>query len=159
MLRSAYTEVRNISHNILPAELERDGLVITVSNLMSKINQNSGLHLSMTVESLDVRLPIEIEFNLYSIIFELINNTIRHANASTLCLVLIKTTSGVELTVTDDGVGLDIDTQKRGRGLQNIHTRLESLGGVFELVTPTVRGTCILIKIPVDTFISGNLAT
>lgn len=159
MLRSAYTEVRNISHNILPAELERDGLVITVSNLMSKINQSSGLQLSMAVESLDVRLPIEIEFNLYSIIFELINNTIRHANATTLCLVLIKTTSGVELTVTDDGVGLDIDTRKRGRGLQNIHTRLESLGGVFELVTPVVRGTCILIKIPVDTPVNGNLAT
>lgn len=149
MLQSAYTEVRNISHNILPPELERDGLIATVNSLMSKMNQNSGLQLSMSVDQLDERLPTQIEFNLYSIIFELINNAIRHASATHLSVFLIRTNIGVELTVTDDGVGIHPES-KRGRGLQNIHNRLESLGGTFDMLVPKEKGTWILIKIPIE---------
>lgn len=150
MVQSAYTEVRNISHNILPPELERDGLITTVNSLMSKINHSSGLQLSMSVDQLEDRLPTQIEFNLYSIIFELINNAMRHAGATELSISLLGTHSGVELNVIDDGVGINLHESKRGRGLQNIHNRLESLGGTFDILVPEEKGTWIMIKIPIE---------
>jgi signal transduction histidine kinase len=158
MIQGAYAEVRNISHNILPPELEQDGLVSTLSNLMRKMNQTSGLQLSLAIDDLNERLPVEIEFNLYSIILELMNNTIRHAAAKSLMICIWRTHYGIEITVTDDGRGLTVDEGKRGTGLQNIHTRLESLGGTFDILAPQKEGTSILIKIPIETVrINGNV--
>jgi len=158
MIQSAYSEVRNISHNILPAGLERDGLVVTLNNLLTTLNQSSGLVFALAVQDLEQRLPIEIEFNLYSIIFELINNTIRHARANRFSITIRKTIVGVELTVIDDGVGLKPENGKRGAGLGNIQTRLESLGGTFTAHSPKDSGTAICIKIPIETVrINGNV--
>lgn len=151
LLQNAYAEVRNISHNILPAELEREGLVATLNKLISQLNQNSPLQFSLTITGLQDRLPIEIEFNVYSIVFELINNAIKHAKATIVLINLSRTNIGVDLLVTDNGIGLGQHSPKRGIGLQNIQTRLDSLGGTFTVLLPTEKGVRILIKIPIET--------
>ncbi len=158
LIQNAYSEVRNISHNILPAELEREGLAITLTTLVNRLNQNSPLQFSLTLTGLQERLPVEIEFNVYSIILELINNAIKHAKANTIGISLFRTDLGINLSVTDDGVGLGQNHDKRGVGLQNIQTRLDSLGGTFNTLLPTEKGTRILIKIPIETIrINGNV--
>ncbi|GAB3954611.1 hypothetical protein GCM10028805_40360 [Spirosoma harenae] len=157
LIQKAYAEVRNISHNILPIELERDGLVTTLNTLINQLNQNSPLELSLAITGFQKRVPVEIEFNVYSIVFELVNNAIKHANATTILVSLHRTDSGIDLRVTDDGIGLEQNTGKRGIGLQNIQTRLDSLGGTFDSKQPTDKGTRIHIKIPIETVhINGN---
>ena len=150
MVQNAYTEVRNISHNILPAELEKDGLVAALTILIGQLNQNSPLQFSLTVNDLSEQLPREIEFNVYSIVLELLNNAIKHAQASRVAVVLRRTPDGVDLLVTDDGVGIDQSPAKRGVGLQNIQTRLDSLGGVCQLGPAGESGTCVAVKIPIE---------
>ncbi len=157
LIQNAYAEVRNISHNILPAELEREGLAVTLTTLVGRLNQNSSLHFSLTLTGLQERLPVEIEFNVYSIVLELINNAIKHAKATTIGISLFRTDSGINVSVTDDGVGMGQNQDKRGVGLQNIQTRLDSLGGTFNTLLPTEKGTRILIKIPIETvYVNGN---
>lgn len=157
LIQNAYAEVRNISHNILPAELEREGLAMTLTTLVDRLNQTSVTQFSLTVTALQERLPVEIEFNLYSIVLELINNAIKHAKAANVAISLLKTDDGIELSVTDDGVGLKQSHSKRGIGLQNIQARLDSLGGAFDTLLPAQKGTRIQIKIPIDTVhINGN---
>lgn len=157
LIQSAYAEVRNISHNILPAELEKEGLICTLSSLVGKLNQNSPLQFSLTMAGFDQRLPVEIEFNAYSIVLELINNAIKHAKANAVTISLNRTEYGIDLIVTDDGVGIGNAHDKRGVGLQNIQSRLESLGGTFEAIRPQEQGTRITIKIPVEMeFVNGN---
>ena len=151
LIQNAYAEVRNISHNILPAELEREGLAATLTTLVGQLNQNLPLQFSLIITDLRERLPVGIEFNVYSIIWELINNAIKHAKATTINISLYKTNYGIDLTVTDDGVGMGQNHDKRGVGLQNIQTRLESLDGTFTTLLPTEKGTRILIKIPIET--------
>lgn len=158
LIQNAYAEVRNISHNILPAELEKEGLVTTLTTLIRQLNQNSPLQFSLTIINLQERLPVEIEFNVYSIVWELINNAIKHSQASAVSIKLLKTVSELHLIVNDDGIGLKSNNEKRGIGLQNILTRLESLGGSFEAPSDAERGTRITIKIPIETVsINGNL--
>lgn len=157
LIQNAYAEVRNISHNILPAELEQEGLATALTTLVCQLNQNSPLRFLLTITGLQVRLPVEIEFNVYSIVFELINNAIKHAKATTISINLFRTTSGIDLSVSDDGIGLDQQDTKRGVGLRNIRTRLDSLDGTFTTLLPTEKGTRILIKIPIETVgINGN---
>lgn len=159
LIQNAYAEVRNISHNILPAELEREGLATTLTTLVSQLNQNLPLQFSLTITDLRERLPVGIEFNVYSIVRELINNAIKHAEATTIGISLFRTDSGIDLAVTDDGVGLGQNHDKRGVGLQNIQTRLESLGGTFNTVLPAEKGTRILIKIPIESIsFNGNIS-
>ncbi len=157
LIQNAYSEVRNISHNILPATLEKEGLITTLTTLVNQLNQNSPLRFTFTISGLTERLPVEIEFNLYSIVLELINNVIKHAQATTVAIDLSQTTNGIDLTVADNGVGLGSAADKRGVGLQNIQARLDSLGGTFETNQSTKTGTRIQIKIPIDTvFVNGN---
>ena len=151
LIQNAYAEVRNISHNILPAELEREGLTATLTTLVGQLNQNLPLQFSLTITDLRERLLVGIEFNVYSIVRELINNAIKHAKATTINISLYRTNDGIDLTVTDDGVGMGQNHDKRGVGLQNIQTRLESLDGTFTTLLPTEKGTRILIKIPIET--------
>ncbi|GAB3643530.1 tetratricopeptide repeat-containing sensor histidine kinase [Spirosoma arcticum] len=158
LIQNAYNEVRNISHNILPAELEKEGLTTTLTTLIDLLNQNSPLQFSFTITGLRERLPIEIEFNVYSIVLELINNAIKHAKAATVDISLFRTDVGIDVSVTDDGVGMGQYSDKRGVGLQNIQTRLDSLGGTFNFVLPGEKGTRIIIKIPIETVrLNGNI--
>lgn len=158
LIQNAYAEVRNISHNILPAGLEKDGLAKTLETLVGQLNKNSGIHFSLSILNLEGRLPIEIEFNLYSIVWELINNAIRHSQANTVQITLVRTTVGISLSVGDNGIGIGSENEKRGIGLRNIHTRLESLGGTFDIPQEVGKGTLVHIKIPIEVvYFDGNL--
>ncbi len=150
LIQNAYAEVRNISHNILPAELEKEGLAIALTKRISQFNQNSALRINMTISGLEERLPVQFEVNIYSIVHELVNNAIKHAQASTITICLLRSTTDINLSVEDDGIGLGPQTPKRGVGFQNIQTRLDSLGGTLEIIQPIENGTRIDIKIPVD---------
>lgn len=158
MIKNAYSEVRNISHNILPAELEKEGLASTLVALVSKLNQNSPLQFSLAIDGLDERPPAQIEFNIYSIVLELINNVIKHAQATSVTIDLHHDDSRIELVVSDDGIGLGKSAAKRGIGLQNIQTRLDSLGGTLRVIRPLELGTRIVIEVPIETsHLNGNV--
>ncbi|OIN59114.1 tetratricopeptide repeat-containing sensor histidine kinase [Arsenicibacter rosenii] len=152
LIQNAYTEVRNISHNILPAELEQKGLPATLTTLIDKLNQSTPLRFSLTITGIHDRLPVKIEYNVYIIVFELINNAIRHAQATRIIISLIRSNLGLDLSVRDDGIGMGQHHPKRGIGLQNIQTRLDTLGGILTFIQPLEKGTWINIKIPIETF-------
>lgn len=160
LIQNAYAEVRNISHNILPAELEREGLAATLTTLVSRLNQNLPQQFRLTLTGLQQRVPFKIEFNVYTIVFELVNNAIKHANATTITIDLLRTDTGIDVSVADDGIGLGQHHDKRGVGLQNIQARLDSLGGTFTIDLPPDKGTRIGIKIPIETVsVDGNVLT
>lgn len=157
LVQNAYVEVRNISHNILPPELEKEGLARTLATLVETLNRNSSMQFSLSTHNLNERLPTEIEFNLYSIVWELINNAIRHSQATVVTINLLRSAEGVTLVVSDNGIGLGSSNEKRGIGLQNIHTRLESLGGNFDAPRTAEKGARIQIEIPIEIVrINGN---
>ena len=149
MMTNAYAEVRNISHNILPAELEKEGLVTVLTKLIARLNDNSPIHFSLQTELPANRLPVEIEFNLYSIVLELLNNVIRHAQATEATVRLAQTSADITLSVIDNGQGFDA-TAGDGVGLQNIQSRLDALSGSFRVISRQTQGTTISVSIPSD---------
>ena len=149
MIKSAYSEVRNISHNIMPAGLEKDGLLITIEQLLDKINLNKQLSFNLESKGMKQRLPVQIELNVYSIILELINNIIKHSEATKATISMINQDDIFNLQVKDNGIGIGGDTD-HGNGMSNIKSRIEALNGVFTFNSENKKGTSFDIKIPLN---------
>jgi signal transduction histidine kinase len=150
MIKSAYSEVRNISHNIMPEGLEKDGLVTTVQKLLEKLNINKSLSFKLDSEGMEKRLPVQIELNVYSIVLELINNIIKHSEASQATILMINQNDFFNLKVKDNGVGLGNSNENLGHGMNNIKSRIEALNGSFEYDSVYKKGTLFDIKIPLN---------
>jgi two-component system, NarL family, sensor kinase len=99
----------------------------------------------------DNRLEYAIEINLYRIIQELISNILKHSKASEVSIQLLKKVARLNIVVEDNGIGFDIDQikNKKGMGLKNIESRVDSLKGEFNIDSGKGAGTTITIEIPV----------
>lgn len=89
--------------------------------------------------------------NVYRIVQELLNNIIKHANASEITIQLIKSSDNINLTVEDDGRGFDPEEarKKKGLGLSNIDLRVKKLSGRWNIDSGKGKGTTIIIDIPI----------
>jgi signal transduction histidine kinase len=146
MVENAYSEVRFISHNMLPAEFEKKGLKKALEKLVSDINMNDKFKLSLIYKQPDQFLENTVAIELYSICLELVNNMIKHSNGSEGEIYLLVTAKAVILNVKDNGKfshGL-----KEGFGLKNIKARILKLDGEIDILL-TDLGTDIIVKIPI----------
>lgn len=150
MIKSAYSEVRNISHNIMPAGLEKDGLLTTIEQLLAKINLNKQLSFVLESKGMEHRLPVQIDLNVYSIVLELINNIIKHSEATRATISMINQGDSFMLQVKDNGIGLENNNGNLGHGLGNIKSRIEALNGSFSYDFGNEGGTNFNIKIPLN---------
>ncbi|WP_299461632.1 ATP-binding protein [uncultured Microscilla sp.] len=124
----ANQNLKVIAYNLTPQHLERFGLLSALNELFDNIRNTHQLKIQFHYDEFE-RLDIEKELGLYRIIHELINNTIKHSGANTVQVVLMYDSGHLDLNYQDDGVGVDLDTQKvakqSGMGLQNILSRAQ----------------------------------
>jgi signal transduction histidine kinase len=139
--------VRGLSHRMLPTQLEKLGLVPTIQNLAHSISQSSGFNVDIELE-IEGRLEPKLEINLYYLIFELINNAIKHSKGDSLFIQLLSHEDGLNLSVEDNGEGFNVKESKDGLGLQNIRHRVEYLGGKLIIDSKIGQGTLFMIEVP-----------
>ncbi len=129
MMSSAYNEVRYISHNLLPAEFEKYGLIGAIKKLVLEINENNSIRIKLDIEEYSGKnLSKKIELELYSVVLELINNILKHSEAKHALLKISCTQQKTMIAVGDDGVGLD-KMNLKGKGITNIRERLRNING------------------------------
>lgn len=153
LIDEASAELRSISHNIMPATLSKLGLVPALKNLSEKISSNKGLKVTFIAHDLDTRLDEQTEISIYRIILELINNIVKHAEAETATVQLVKFPDSINITVEDNGKGFDLNRtlqEKKGIGLGNIFSRVEYMKGQINVDAVPGRGTTVIIDIPVE---------
>jgi len=146
MTNDAQQKVRFLSHNLLPEHLEIDGLALSLEKLLDKLNWNGKTKFSISV-NIPKRFSKQVEFELYNICLELINNVIKHADATEAQLKLEQTKSEIRLEIKDNGIGLKANNNQ-GMGLQNIQDRVDSLGGTWQVESLSV-GTCVSVIVPI----------
>lgn len=147
-VNQAYNDVRLLSHNLLPDELAKKGLAVALQNLMQKMNRNTAVRFDLSGADTLPRLDQQTEFELYSICLELLNNTIKHANATEGHIELALANNALFLTVGDNGAGLN-GHHSEGHGLQNIAARVASLGGTWAVDSGAGGGVLNRIQVPV----------
>lgn len=144
-LKESARDVRDISHQMMPRVLMESGLVDAVDLLLQQSFKNSPVVHDFVVESENFSLDKKIEISLYRILQELINNIIKHSQASEVHVQLTKTKDQVVMTVRDNGVGISTGN-RAGHGMQNIQSRIDMFKGKFKI--ENLDGTFASINIP-----------
>ena len=150
-LNEACTEIRSISHVMLPPTLEKYGLVPSLEMLLRNSIEQVGVQAEFEHFNLPERLEEKTELGLYRIAQELLNNILKHAHASKVILQLYKAGNSLVMRIEDNGQSFDFDDAKRkgSMGLLNILSRVSTLGGTFTSEQGTPLGTISTIRIPV----------
>jgi two-component system, sensor histidine kinase LadS len=147
MTNEAHQRIRFLSHNLLPENLEKDGLKVSLEKLMDKLNRSNKTTFDSQI-TLTERLEKQTEFELYSICLELINNIIKHASATEARIRLYHRDAFIYLEIFDNGKGIQEYTQQ-GKGLKNIQDRVSSLKGTWQIES-TDQGTRASAQVPVS---------
>lgn len=147
---TALASIRNISHQLMPPQLEQFGLIKTLETVVKQMNDAGAINIRLTALLGVTKLPWPIGLGLYRITLELINNTIKHAGAKNIVIVFGCDSKYITCIYSDDGKGLSTPDQINGLGLKSIEGRASSLGGIAKFGNSSTRcGFHAIIKIPV----------
>lgn len=150
ILEEACNETRNISHNLMPGVLIRSGLISAIRELINKVNKTARFKIYFDSNGLKNRFEENIEIANYRIFQELLNNIIRHANASEIMVNLDANKNQLHLNIKDNGKGFDVEKIKStpGIGWKSIYSRLSLINGRAE-ITSDKSGTQVKISSPI----------
>ena len=142
-----YGGVRELLRRLRPANLDTLGLVAALQDLASAWAQRSGVRCIFTHEGELQTLDDAVNITVYRVAQEALNNVLQHAGADTVRLVLARTgTDGLNLSVHDNGRGMDLGATTRGLGLLGATERAAMLGG--ELALRNEGGLKLSLRIP-----------
>ena len=122
------TELRRVAHHLMPEQLLKNGLTVTLQDLAISVH---GAHFS------------------HRCAYELVNNAIKHAHADRIDIQLMQEDGQVALTVSDNGRGLETESPQGGIGLQNIRERISHYQGTMHIVSGKEQGTETNIILPI----------
>ncbi len=145
-------EVRGISHNLLPNALIKRGLARAVREFLDKLQRPGRLKIRLETLGLDApRLDPTVESTCYRVIQELVQNIVKHAQATEVEMQIIRHAHELTLLVEDNGVGFDVPTHgaSDGVGLQSVGSRVAYLGGTLHVDSRIGRGTTVTATVPV----------
>ncbi|RZL44237.1 MAG: hypothetical protein EOP00_20635 [Pedobacter sp.] len=145
------TELRAISHNLIPEALNF-GLFAALEDICQKINEAGKTQVALNVgeEINDIQLTQQNKLSIYRIVQEVLNNMIKHANASYISIDIKKANENMLIAIKDNGDGFDtskIDDSK-GIGWKNISARVHLMDGDMNIKSEKLIGTQIEISIP-----------
>ncbi len=147
MTKEAFAEVRYLSHNLQPDELEKQGLSDALTRLVSKLNLTQKTLFRLDTAVLP-RLGKIAEFNLYSICIELCSNIIRHSEATEADILFRRFNNELNMIVKDNGQGMN-PADATGMGLRNIQARMDLIKGRYEVHSGAGEGTTFIFIVPV----------
>src|ERR1043166_2800559 len=145
VLQEAITELRNVSHDIMPAALSKLGLAAALQQLFGKIAAANDIRIDLVAQHYDTRADEAMELGIYHIILELVNNIVKHSGARNATVQLIRFPSYISISAEDDGKGfvVNLARAKKGIGLSNIESRVAWLKGKIEIDSSPGNGTTI----------------
>ncbi len=142
--------IRNLSHTILPVELEHGALAQAVRHHVNNLNADRSTELiSFQAYDFPEHIDKSLALSLYLTLLELLQNALKHAGAKSIRVELYCYPTEYVFTVIDDGKGFATG-QQFGFGLNNIAARIKDLGGEFSLSAKPDEGVNCMLMIPIE---------
>lgn len=147
LLDVSMRELRRVAHNMMPEALSKFGLKDALTDFCMGLD-SSQTEVKFRFYGIEKRLEQNLEICLYRISQELINNALKHANATEIILLIVQEEKRIHLTVQDNGVGFDpeILNVSKGSGIPNIRSRVEALNGQLEIFASKGKGSEISVE-------------
>ncbi len=150
LIGDAYSQVRQISHNLMPLDLEKFGLVAALTNLIQTINDQHTVTVDFRTYNFDLFLNNQFGLNIYRITQEALANVLKSSKARNVLIELIQHDETISLTIEDDGIGFNLENKINGIGIRNMKNRTELLNGTFSIESKIAEGTSIFILFPLS---------
>ena len=137
--------------DLRPRELQGRGLDEALDSSVSYLQDKTGATVSMAVETDLANLSELYTVNLWHIFQEAFSNIEKYAHATKISVNMSTRDSALNLEITDDGVGFDLQKAELGKGygISNIKDRAERLGGILVIASSPGHGTRLEIRIPI----------
>ncbi|MCC7533904.1 MAG: sensor histidine kinase [Bacteroidia bacterium] len=147
-LNLAIKEIRAIAYSMMPIALHQNNLYQTIHDFADQFSQSNNLNITVHCDNTVNTLSANTQTNIYRIIQECVNNSIKHAEATTINIQLIQHENYWLLMIEDNGKGFSQEKIKSGIGLASIKSRVSLMKG--ELYIDSTNGTTITVEIPLE---------
>jgi len=149
IIQAAIEEVRRISMDLRPSILDDLGILATISWFCREFQSvYRDISVNRNIEIEEAGIPENLKIIIFRIIQEALNNAAKHSRADTIDVSLTRHENRMELTVSDNGVGFDVQEamsrEDRGMGLASMEERTDLSGGVFSADSVRGIGTIIM---------------
>jgi len=147
MVENSITHLRNIMNELQNTTLEEKGYIVATEELINKLSSLRRIKFSLSHSGMETRLNKKIEHQLFRATQELINNTLKHAEAHSISIDVVNNDKRLVLLFEDDGKGFNSEKISFGNGLNNITSRMATLNGSVLFDTHEGKGCRTIIEI------------
>ena len=147
-LENVIEEVRNISRNLHPAVLQNMGFEASIESLCERLTNEAGLFTTCDIEY-EKKLSKSKELQLYRIIQEALNNTLKHGKANAAKVIVVSSESKLHVEIKDNGSGFNVTehlNSSKSFGLQSILQRAKAIAAKINIES-SEKGTSISLNI------------
>jgi signal transduction histidine kinase/ligand-binding sensor domain-containing protein len=149
LTESALAAMRRFSHELMPPQLEKFGLVKTLQAIATQTNAARQIEMELLADDHLPRWSMPVELGLYRVCMEMINNTLKHAQARHIRIQLKQYADQILFSYADDGKGLP-EQYTEGHGFKNIEARVNIMGGTIRMTNQETGGFFASLTIPMS---------
>lgn len=146
--------VRDLSHALSPVMLKQAGFKTAIEKVVSIFNASGQLHIQLIIIGFEEYKPAFNNYytNLYSMVYELLNNIVRHSHAKNAFLQLVEYEDMFAVVAEDDGIGLNISdmNKQQGLGVSGIESKVNYFNGSIAFDKVPTGGLMVTIEIPIS---------
>ncbi len=128
-----------------------EGLLIRIRQFGGEILEAKNINYQLKIDEKlnQLHLTPTIQYDIFMIFKESINNIVKYANAKNVIVNFVLKENKAVLSIKDDGVGFDIEQEREGNGLKNMPRRAENIQGELKMTSKIGKGTSIILSISV----------
>lgn len=148
----ALNEVREITHDLRPYQLDRLGLSQAIRAITRKASESHSLSFACHVDAIDGILDNYCEIHVYRIVQEGINNIVKHSGATEATVVIKNASGALSISIRDNGRGLAAGntSSDAGFGLSGIRERAKIMGGIARIDSSPSQGVNLQVQLPLE---------
>lgn len=150
---NSIAELKNTIWALNSQQLNLSELKLKMLNFISSASEakeSMQFHFLFNIVS-DYQLSSRQAINLFRVFQEILNNTIKYAEAKDVFIDISQIEKNLTIKISDNGIGFNFEeAKKKSFGLTNIQNRIEELKGKFSVETSEGNGTTYLIKLELD---------
>lgn len=148
MASVAQSEMRALLLHLRPVYLEGKPLYQGLSELIREIQAKAPIEITLDMDA-GLELVKGIENHLFRIVQEALSNTLRHAKADKMEIIIVRRSDALRMSLKDNGVGFELDEKKQASyGLSLMQERVSEVGGSIRYITAPGKGTRIELTVP-----------
>jgi len=151
LAENTLNELRMVSRGLHPATLDKLGVTAAIKVMVNEVDANTNIFFTNEIENIDKQLSKEASLHLYRILQEILNNMVKHANATVASVIIETKNNSIKTIVKDNGNGFEYSEKVKlgpSLGMRTLMERTSILNAIIDIKSKPNYGTKIKLVIP-----------